>query len=121
MSKYLIISLSIVTLLLIGSGLALKRQLEVNGEQRQAIKEREAALTQALEQKKAAEAAVGVRDEKLTQIKSENRRLNHALKEAIANAECSGKPVPDELDRLLHDRAPETSQGLSSEHAYPRA
>lgn len=118
MSKYLLIAVGVLSLLLIGSGYALKKSIQVEAEARQAVKERDAALAEALEQKKASEAAVASRDEKLIQINSENRRYKYALKEALANDDCAGKPVPAELNRLLH-HAPETSKNMPAR--YPVA
>ena len=106
MTRYLIAAVGVLAVLLSLSGYALKKSIESAAEARQAVKERDAALEEALTQKKAAEAAVESRDQKLTQIKSENRRYQNALKEALANDLCSTKPVPVELDRLLRDRFP---------------
>ena len=120
MNKYMLILIGILCLSLAGAGLALKKQLQVNGEQRQAILERDAALAHAKELKNAAEAAVGVRDQKLTQIKETNRSLQNALKSAIANDECSRKPIPAELDRLLRDRAPKAGESLPTADPHAR-
>ena len=120
MTRYLIAAVGVLAVLLSLSGYALKKSIESAAEARQAVKERDAALEEALTQKKAAEAAVEVRDKKLTQIKSENRRYQNALKEALANDLCSTKPVPAELDRLL-DPGPETRQDLPARHFDARA
>lgn len=117
MNKYMLILIGIGALALIGTGLALKKQLEVNGEQRQEIKERDVALRHAQELKNAAEAAVGVRDQNLIQIKNQTRRLQNDLKEALTNNDCARQPIPPELDKLLRDRSPKARESVRPKHA----
>lgn len=116
MNKYLLIVIGILVLALAFTGMALKKQLQVNGERLQAIKEAKAALDQALELKNASEAVVEARDKELTQIKFQSRKYKHELIQALANNDCAKQPIPVELDRLLHERFPKTSENLPTKN-----
>lgn len=121
MTKYLIIALGVLSVLLAASGYALKKSIEATAEARQAVQERDQAIAKAIEDQKASEAAIEARDKTLTQIKKDARRLQDALKEAIANDDCAGKPIPPELDRLLRDRAPQARENLPVRHPHSAA
>lgn len=121
MTKYLIIALGVLSVLLAASEYALKKSIEATAEARQAVQERDLALTKAIEDMKDSEATVEARDKTLTQIKKDARRLQDALKEAIANDDCAGKPIPPELDRLLRDRAPQARENLPVRHTHSAA
>lgn len=112
MTKYLIVALVILGLMLTGAGMALKEQIEVNGEQKERIKEQATALEAAEKTRKEGEAAVESRDEELTAIKQTNRRMSDAINKAMAGDACADRPIPEQLDRLLRQRAPQAGQGV---------
>lgn len=112
MTKYLIVALAILGLMLAGAGLALKKQIEVNGMQKARIEEQSIALEAAEKLRLEGEAAVESRDKELTDIKQTNRRMSDAINKAVAGNDCAGRPVPEQLDRLLKQRAPQAGQGV---------
>ena len=112
MTKYLIVVLVILGLMLTGAGMALKKQIEVNGEQKERIEEQATALEAAEKSRKEGEAAVESRDKELTAIKQTNRRMSDAITKAMAGDTCADRPVPEQLDRLLRQRAPKAGQGV---------
>ena len=112
MTKYLIVALVILGLMLTGAGLALKKQIEVNGEQKARIDEQTIALEAAEKTRKEGEVAVEFRDKELITIKQTNRRMSDAITKAMAGDTCADRPVPEQLDRLLRQRAPQADQGV---------
>jgi len=112
MSKGLLITIGIMLLLLMGAGLALKKQIEVTGEQRARIEEQAKALNAAEEQRKEAEKAIAQRDVDITKINQANRRQRDEITKANAGNDCAGRPIPEQLDRLLRQRAPQAGEGL---------
>jgi len=111
-STYMIAAIAVLMILLAGAGLALKKQIEVNGEQKARIEEQATALEAAEKTRKEGEAAVESRDTELTAIKQTNRRMSDAINKAMAGNDCSVRPVPEQLDRLLRQRAPQAGQGM---------
>jgi FKBP-type peptidyl-prolyl cis-trans isomerase len=111
-SMYLIAAIAVLTLLLAGAGFALKKQIEVNGEQRARIEEQATAMKQAEKLRQEAEAATLQRDKKLTQINETNRRLQNEITKAITGDACADRPIPAALDRLLRERAPKAGEGV---------
>jgi hypothetical protein len=112
MSKSLLITIGLLILLLLAAGLALKKQLEVNGEQRARLEEQAKALNAAEEQRKEAEKATAQRDADITKINQANRRLRDEITKANAGDDCAHRPIPEQLDRLLRQRAPKAGEGL---------
>jgi septal ring-binding cell division protein DamX len=112
MSKYTIIGIVVLSLLLVGAGAALKKQIEVNGEQRALIEEQANAMKAAEALRQEAEAATQERDKKLTQINETNRRLQNEITKALAGDACAARPIPAALDKLLRERAPKDSEGV---------
>ena len=84
MTKYLIFALVILGLMLAIAGLALKKQIEMNGEQRARIEEQAKAMKEAEQMRLEAEAATSQRDKKLAQINETNRRLQNEITKALA-------------------------------------
>ena len=114
MSKGFLITIAVLILLLSVAGLALKKQIEINGEQRARIEEQATALEAAEKLRKDGEVAVESRDKELTAIKQTNRRMNDAIKKAVAGNDCAVRPIPEQLDILLKQRAPQAGQGMST-------
>lgn len=114
MTKYLIVALVILGLMLTGAGLALKKQIEVNGAQKERIKEQATALEAAEKTRREGEAAVEFRDKELIVIKQTNRRMSDAITKAMAGDTCADRPIPEQLDRLLRQRASQAGQGVSA-------
>jgi septal ring factor EnvC (AmiA/AmiB activator) len=112
MSKYTIIGIVVLSLLLVGAGAALKKQIEVNGEQRARIEEQATAMKAAEKLRQESEAATLERDKKLTQINETNRRLQNEITKALAGNDCAKRPIPAALDKLLHERAHKASEGV---------
>lgn len=94
-----------VLLLLAGLGLALKKQIEVNGEQRAKLEDQAAELVAAEQQRQDAEKAVLQRDKEIEFIIKANRRLHDEINKAITGDVCAASPVPAALDSLLRERA----------------
>lgn len=117
MTKYLIVALVILGLMLTGAGMALKKQIEVNGAQKARIDEQTTALEAAEKTRKESEVAVESRDKELIDIKQTNRRMSDAITKAMAGDTCADRPVPEQLDRLLRQRAPQTSQSVPTSDA----
>lgn len=111
-STYLIAAIAVLTLLLAGAGLALKKQIQVNGEQRATITEQANALEAADKQRKEAEKATAQRDADIVKITQTNRRLRDDITKATSGNACADQPIPDQLDRLLKQRAPKAGQGM---------
>lgn len=112
MTKYLIFALVILGLMLAIAGLALKKQIEMNGEQRARIEEQAKAMKEAEQMRLEAEAATSQRDKKLAQINETNRRLQNEITKALAGDACADRPIPAALDKLLHERAPKAGEGV---------
>lgn len=101
-----------VLLLLAGLGLALKKQIEVNGEQRAKLQDQAVALIAAEQQRQDAEKAVLQRDKEIESIIKTNRRLHDEIANAIMGDVCADLTIPTALDNLLRERAPEAHKGL---------
>lgn len=112
MSKYMTIGIIVLSLLLVGAGFALKKQIQVNGEQRARIEEQATAMKAAEALRQEAEAATQQRDRKLTQINETNRRLQNEITKALADDACADRPIPAALDKLLRERAPKAGEGV---------
>lgn len=121
MNQYTIASIIVLILLLSGTGFALKKQLELNGEQRAQIKEQSAALELAEKLRAEAEAATLARDKELSNITATNRRLQNAISHALQNDDCARRPIPAPLDQLLRERAPKAGESLPAGDTPPRA
>src|SRR4030042_993883 len=94
-STYMIAEIAVLMILLAGAGMALKKQIEVNGEQKARIEEQATALEAAEKLRKDGEVAVESRDKELTAIKQTNRRMNDAIKKAVAGNDCAVRPLPE--------------------------
>lgn len=112
MNQYVIAALIVMSLLLTGAGFALKKQIEVNGAQAERIKEQGAALIAAEEARKQAEEATKKRDNDLSKITENNRRLQNEIAKSINKDFCAGRDIPIELDQLLRQLAPKADKGL---------
>ena len=112
MSKGLLITVAVLILLLSIAGLALKKQIEVNGAQNARIEEQATAMKTAEALRQESEAATLQRDKKLTQINETNRRLQNEITKALAGDACADRPIPAALDKLLHERAPKAGEGV---------
>jgi prophage DNA circulation protein len=116
MSKYTIIGGIVLALLLAGAGFALKKQIELNGEQRALIEEQATAMKAAEKLRQEAEAATQQRDNKLVQINETNRRLQNEITKALAGDACADRPIPAALDKLLRELAPKAGKGVPARH-----
>jgi hypothetical protein len=112
MSKYTIVGIVVLSLLLVGSGAALKKQIEVNGEQRARIEEQATAMKAAEKWKKEAEAATAQRDADMVKITQTNRRLRDEINKANAGDDCARRDIPIWLDRLFKQLAPKAGESV---------
>jgi hypothetical protein len=117
--KAALITIGILSLLLLGGGMALKKQIEVNGAQREHIEQQATALKEAEKLRQEAEQATQQRDETLTQIKQANRRLKNEITQALAGDSCQDRPIPAALDSLLRERTAPAGKGLPTPDAAP--
>lgn len=105
-TSYFIAALAVLLLLLAGAGVALKKQIENNGEQRARLAVQAAALNVAEQLRQSTEQALLSRERDIAKITATNRRLQHDVTKALQGDACAAVPIPPALDKLLCERAP---------------